>query len=123
MKTEMQDTSEQAFKETKNLKMVGRRLEVYNCISKLGECSNSQISRELNLSINKITGRVNELRNYFKCVGFAKKDICPITKRQVLFWKVVKNLDDFKDCESRINVNVNRCFRCGGFVCECEGLQ
>lgn len=123
MKTEMQDTSKQALKELKNNKIKGRRLQVYECIKKMGKCSNSMIAQELKLSINKITGRVNELRNHFKVVGFAKKDMCPITNRMVLFWKVVKDLDEFKDCESRINVNTNRCFRCGGFICECEGLE
>lgn len=122
MKNATQDTSQQALKELRNGKIEGRRLEVYNCISKLGACSNSMIAAELRLSINKITGRVNELRNYFKVVGFAKKDLCPITKRMVLFWKVVKDIDEFKDCESRVDVNLNRCFRCGCFVCECEGL-
>jgi hypothetical protein len=123
MKTEMQDTSKDALKELKNGKIEGRRLEVYNCIRKLGACSNSMIARELNLSINRITGRVNELRNHFKVVGFAKKDLCPVTKRVVLFWKVVKDIDEFNDCKSRIDVNVNRCFRCGEFVCECEVLR
>ncbi len=100
MKTEMTDTSLNSFEEVKNLKAEGRRIEVYNCIQKLGECSNSMIARELRLSINKITGRVNELRNYFKVVGFAKKDTCPITKRTVCFWKVVKNFDEWDKSKS-----------------------
>ena len=95
METEMQDTSLNALDEVKNLKIEGRRLQVYEVIKRLGECSNSQIGSELHLSINKITGRVNELRNYFKVVGYAKKDICPITKRLVCFWKVVKNFDEW----------------------------
>ena len=123
MKTQTQDTSQHALKELRNNKIEGRRLQVYECIKSLGEGSNSQIAKELRLSINRVTGRVNELRNHFKVVGFAKKDICPVTNRIVLFWKVVKNFDDFKDCESRINTNTNRCFRCGEFVCECEGVS
>ncbi len=103
MKTQMQDTSKEAFKELRNLKIEGRRLEVYDCIKRLGSCSNSMISRDLSLSINKITGRVNELRNYFKVVGFSKKDICPVTKRQVMFWKVVKDFDNIGEGESKIN--------------------
>lgn len=95
MKTEIQDTSIDSLSEVKNLKIEGRRLQVYDCIKKMGECSNSMIANELHLSINKITGRVNELRNYFKVVGYAKKDICPVTNRLVLFWKVVKDFDSF----------------------------
>ena len=123
MKTEMQDTSEDALKELQNGKIEGRRLQVYEVIKRLGSCSNSMIGAELRLSINKITGRVNELRNHFKVVGFDKKDLCPITKRTVLFWKVVKDIDEFKDCLSCVDINLNRCFRCGCFVCECEGLE
>ena len=102
MKTEMQDTSLDSLKEVKNLKIEGRRLQVYNCIRKIQPCSNSMIARETGLKINQVTGRVNELRNYFKVVGFAKKDICPITKRLVLFWKTVRDFDSWdkinKEC-------------------------
>jgi len=123
MKTEMQDTSKESLRELRNLKIEGRRLEVYNCIRKLGECSNSMIARELRLSINKITGRVNELRNYFKVVGYVKRDLCPITKRTVLFWKVVKDFDTIEQNESNIFNNVvGKCYKCGCLNCECEGL-
>lgn len=91
--TQIQDTSREGLKEVRNLKIEGRRLQVYEAIKKMGSCSNSMIAQELRLSINKITGRVNELRNYFKVVGYDKKDICPITKRMVLFWKVVRDFD------------------------------
>ena len=100
MKTEIQETSEESFKEVRNDKAEGRRIQIYNSIKKLGECSNSMISRDLGLSINKVTGRVNELRNYYKVVGFAKKDICPITKRLVMFWKVVKDFDTWDKREA-----------------------
>lgn len=121
MKTEMQDTSLNAMKEIKNLKIEGRRLEVYNCIKRLGSCSNSMIAKDLRLSINKITGRVNELRNYFKVVGYDKKDICPVTNRLVMFWKIVKDFDSLEVGYSKINLNVGKqCFSCGRFPCECE---
>lgn len=103
MKTEMKDTSLDSFSEVRNTIIEGRRLQVYNVISRMGECSNSQIANELRLSINKITGRVNELRNYFKVVGYSKKDICPITGRLVLFWKVVRDIDEFRNIESSIS--------------------
>ena len=123
MKSQTQDTSRESLKELKNGKIDGRRLQVYEAIKKMGSCSNSMIAQELRLSINKITGRVNELRNYFKVVGFDKKDLCPITKRTVLFWKVVKDFDGFEDRQSSIFNNVvGRCYKCGCLNCECEVL-
>ena len=124
MKPNTQDTSKESLNELRNNNIEGRRLEVYNCIKKLGECSNSEIARELRLSINKITGRVNELRNYFKVVGFAKKDMCSVTGRNVLFWKVVLNFDTIPQNESKIFNNVvGCCFKCGCLNCECEVLE
>ena len=103
MKTEIQDSTLDAFKEIKNNRTIeGRHLEVYRAISKMGACSNSMIADYLKLNINQVTGRTNELRNYFKVVGFAKKDICPITKRMVIFWKVVKCLDDWNDLKKGV---------------------
>lgn len=123
MKPQTQDTSKESLKEIRNGKIEGRRLQVYEAIKKMGSCSNSMIARELRLSINKITGRVNELRNYFKVVGFDKKDLCPITKRTVLFWKVVKDFDTIGQGESNIFNNVvNKCYKCGCLNCECEVL-
>ena len=118
-----QDTSKEALRELKNGKIDGRRLQVYETIKKMDSCSNSMIAQELKLSINKITGRVNELRNHFKVVGFDKKDICPITNRLVLFWKVVKDFDKFEDKESNIFNNVvGKCYKCGCLNCECDIL-
>lgn len=123
MKTQTQETSQEALNELRNNNISGRRLQIYNTIKYLGECSNSQIARELRLSINKVTGRVNELRNNFKVVGYAKKDLCPVTSRMVMFWKVVQDFDKFKDRESNIFNNVvGRCYKCGCLNCECEVL-
>lgn len=116
----IQDTSREALRELKNNKIEGRRLQVYEAIKKMGSCSNSMIAQELRLSINKITGRVNELRNHFKVVGYAKKDLCPVTNRLVLFWKVVKDLERFENKESNIfNSVVGKCYKCGCLNCEC----
>ena len=99
MKTEIQETSEEAFKDVKNDCKETRCLQIYEVIKRLNSCPNSVIAKETGLRINQVTGRVNELRNYFKCVGFDKKDYCPIqlqkdgTKRLVCFWKVVKDFD------------------------------
>ena len=121
MKTQTQDTSKEALRSLN--KIDGRRLQVYNCIKKLGECSNSMISKELRLLPNQVTGRVNELRNMFKVVGYAKKDLCPVTNRMVLFWKVVKDFDKFEDNESNLNLNKSVCYKCGLSYCDCEVLK
>lgn len=119
-----QNTSREALRELKNNKIDGRRLQVYEAIKRMGSCSNSMIAQDLRLSINKITGRVNELRNHFKVVGYAKKDLCPVTNRTVLFWKVVKDLDEFENRESNIfNSVIGRCYKCGCLNCECEVLE
>ena len=55
MKTEIQYTSIDSLSEVRNETITGRRLEVYNAIRKIGECSNSMIAQELHLSIHKIT--------------------------------------------------------------------
>ena len=68
-----------------------RQQEVYKSIKELKSCSNSMISKYLNLPINCITGRVNELRKR-GVVMQSKKDTCPITGKKVLFWKVVMKI-------------------------------
>ena len=98
MKTEMQDTSEDAFKDVKNHKAAKRCIAVYGVIKRNVSCSNSMIMRELRLSANQVSGRTYDLRNYFKVVGYDKKGYCPIAlergvKRLVCFWKVVRDFD------------------------------
>lgn len=61
-------------------------------------CNNKMIAAYLELDINSVTGRVNELRKKGKeqIVIYYKKDICPITlenenrKRLTMFWRVRK---------------------------------
>lgn len=94
MKNEMQDTSLESHREVLNNNVEGRRAQVYECIRKNQPCPNSVIARECRLPINCVTGRVKELRGYpFKCVGVAKKDMCPITSRLVIFWKTVRDIE------------------------------
>ncbi|GBE19335.1 hypothetical protein BMS3Abin17_00058 [archaeon BMS3Abin17] len=107
MAAQTQDTSREALKDlTGSRKIDGRRLQVYDSIKRLGSCSNSMIAQDLRLSINKITGRVNELRNYFKVVGYDKKDLCPVTKRQVIFWKVVKDIDKVEEKYNKLDTGL-----------------
>lgn len=100
MINEIQETSEEAFNDVRNTTKETRCIQVYEVIKRLGSCPNSVISKELGLKINQVTGRTNDLRNYFKVVGFDKKDDCPISlkygvKRLVCFWKVVRDFDKF----------------------------
>ncbi len=126
MKTEIQDTTQEAFKDVMNTIKETRCLQVYEVIKKLGSCPNSIIREQLGLNINQVTGRTNDLRNYFKVVGFDKKDYCPVSfrkgvKRVVCFWKVVKDFETLEQGESKIfNSVVGNCYKCGCLNCECE---
>ena len=127
MKTNVQDTSKESFKDVKNHNSTTRCIQVYEVIKRLGSCPNSVIAKELNLFPHEITGRTYDLRNMFKVVGFDKKDYCPIqfsrdgTKRLVNFWKVVKDWDREKYKNSIIFLDVvNRCYECGCVACGCE---
>lgn len=66
----LQQSSLDAFEEVMP-KLIGRRLEVYNAIKRLGEASDLDISKYLNLPINSITPRRNELQKLrlIECAG------------------------------------------------------
>lgn len=82
-------TSIDAFKSIQ--KELGRRhLEVYETIKKIGPCNNLMVAKYLNLPINSVVPRVNELRNQKKLVGYAFTSKCPFTGRNSNFWKVVR---------------------------------
>ena len=85
MKQKVKDTSLQAYAEV--LENLGeRQLEVYKALHELKEANNTMLSNHLNLSINNITPRINELRK-LGLVKQSKKDICPYTKKLTIFWK------------------------------------
>ena len=66
-----------------------RQLLVLKAIDKLSSCNNLMISKYLNLPINSVTPRVNELRKK----GLIVKDTirkCPYTKRMTQFWRFNK---------------------------------
>ena len=87
--TKVTQTSLEAFKSIR--KELGRRQqEVYETIKKIGPCNNLMIAKYLNLPINSVVQRVNELRNKKKLVGFAFTSKCPYTGRNSNFWKVVR---------------------------------
>lgn len=126
MKTEIQETSQEALSDiNQNGYKLRTTILCYEAIRKLGVCSNKQIQRETRLGINQVSGRVFDLRNKYKVVGLAKKDLCPISKgRLVCMWKVVKDWDKVKNRESNIfNSVVGKCYKCGCLICECEVLE
>lgn len=87
MKTNVQETSIEAYHDLKNLN--GKQKEVYNAIKKLGEACNLDVAYELRIPINRITPRTNELVR----LGFveeSRRDITPRTGRRVIFWRTVR---------------------------------
>lgn len=74
-----------AYKEPKDQS----RQKVFSAIQKLQPCTNQQISEYLGWEINRITGRVKELRekNLVQC---AKKDKDTVSGRLVNYWETVK---------------------------------
>jgi predicted transcriptional regulator len=90
MKQRVRDTSLIAYAEV--LQNLGeRQLEVYKVLHELKEANNTMISQQMNLSINNITPRINEMRK-LGIVRQSKKEICPITSRLTIFWKEAKRI-------------------------------
>ena len=68
-----------------------RQIEVYRTILDLKSCNSTMISNHLNLPINCVVPRVNELRKY-RIVMEDKKAICPFTKKLTIFWRVIRRI-------------------------------
>ena len=68
-----------------------RQTQVYRKLLELKVANNRMISEELDLPINEITPRINELRK-LQVVLQAKKDLCPHTQKMTLFWRVRRKL-------------------------------
>lgn len=80
------ETSIEAYKEI--LETLGeRQSEVLKAIRYLEYCTNTMISKHLNLPINSITPRTNELRKK-GLVIYSHTSRCPITKRRAMYWKI-----------------------------------
>ncbi len=63
-----------------------RQIQVFRKLRELKFASNFQLSKALNLPVNRITPRIKEMRDW-GIVMFYKKDICPETKKLVIYWK------------------------------------
>ena len=90
----IQPTSLLAY--AKILENLGERQKLtYKALLELGEANNTMIAKHLNLPINCIVPRINELRKK-GVVMMAKKDKCPITGETVMFWKVRRKIWEVK---------------------------
>jgi DNA-binding MarR family transcriptional regulator len=84
----MRETSLLAYAEVlENLNE--RQIQVLKAIDKIEPCNNLMISKYLNLPINSITPRTNEL-NKKGLIKESKKGICPITKRTTIFYERIR---------------------------------
>ena len=76
-------------------KLGERQVEVLKCLNSFvdmwGKCSatNMMIADKLDWSINRVTPRIYELRQY-GLVKEHKTDICEITGRTAIYWRFVK---------------------------------
>jgi DNA-binding MarR family transcriptional regulator len=82
------ETSKQAY-EFIQPELGERQYQVLKAIRQIQPCTNTEISRYLQIPINQITGRCVELRNK-KLVTYSHSDKCPVTNRQANFWKTTK---------------------------------
>ena len=64
-----------------------RQEEVLTALKQLGSATNLEISRFLDIPINQITPRTNELVK-MELVGEKQKRTCTISKRRCIAWEV-----------------------------------
>jgi len=82
----IKETSLNAYNEIKP-ELGDRQKMVYNAIRQLGSVTNLELSRYLNIPINQITPRTNELVK----IGFVtecEKRECSISHRTVWSWRI-----------------------------------
>lgn len=81
----IQQASLKAFEKAK-INIVGRRLQVYNAIKELGQATDKEVSDYINLPINCVTPRRQELQkaNHIYCCGEKKSD----SNISVAVWRV-----------------------------------
>lgn len=82
----IQQTSLESYFKVKK-ELGERQLQVLNCLHDLKEATNLMIAETLSLPINTITPRVFELRQEGLVVE-SYRDVCPISKRKAIFWRV-----------------------------------
>ena len=89
MITNVRKTSILAYAE--KLETIGeQQLEVYKTLRKIQPANNLMISIESGIPLSSVCGRMFELRNKLKVVTFSHKAVCPVTKKNTNFWKLVR---------------------------------
>lgn len=88
----IQETSMQAYKQIKD-ELGKRQHEVFIAIVNLERATNSMIAKHINLPINCITGRTNELRKK-GLVIYSHTSWCPVTKNKAMYWRANGNKQD-----------------------------
>jgi len=85
----IRQTSVQAFMDLIRNKELGTRQKlVYGVFEKYGVMTNLQVSKILQIPINSITPRTNELVKK-GLIEEKKRDICSISKRKAIYWGVL----------------------------------
>ena len=92
-RTRLTETSLEAYEGLKP-KLETRQKQVYDCLSLIEPSNNLMISKRTGLPINVVAGRMNELRNKLKIVGFVFKAICPITGKKTMFFRTVRTWEE-----------------------------
>lgn len=95
----VKETSKFAYDEhRKNGKAVSQRMRIYEYIKQAKQpLTRKQIEIGMDIEINAVCGRVNELLRY-GVIEVAFRDKCPITRKKVEFLKVKGNKSDRKVC-------------------------
>jgi Mn-dependent DtxR family transcriptional regulator len=82
----MRQTSIEAFEIVKE-NLGERQLQVYNALKKLEYATNTMIANYLNLPINCVTPRCQELRKKGLVIE-SHISRCPITKNKSTYWRL-----------------------------------
>jgi len=87
VKMTIQQTSLWAYGEVK-INLGERQKQIYLKLKEMRQATNTMLSHALSLPINCVTPRIKELRDK-KMVGVFKVDRCPITQKNVIWWRIV----------------------------------
>ncbi len=88
MKTKMKITSLITYDSILS-ELPRRERQVFECFARIGPANNRQISIELELDINKVTGRTNKLVNKRKKVYAYDKQIDLISGKPAIRWAII----------------------------------
>lgn len=104
MKNLMQQTQLDAYHNITNIG--NKQNEVYQVIRKLGHASDFDVAKHLQLPINRITGRRNELVR----MGWVREEsrgVSPQTGKRVIFWEAIEN-EEPQEKEEKISGHIKK---------------